>query len=85
MAGRLPLHNRGSAIAQDRIDRLFDEVKAIGGPSGGERRHLGLGLYIVDKIVRAHGGSVDVTSSTEEGTTFTVRLPPVAAAASRHQ
>jgi signal transduction histidine kinase len=40
-----------------------------------DRRHLGLGLYIVDKIVAAHGGSIDVRSSKERGTTFTVHLP----------
>jgi len=81
----ISVHNRGRAIAPDQIDRLFDEMKAIGAPHGAERRHLGLGLYIVDKIVPAYGGSVDVTSSTEEGTTFTVRLPPVAATSSRRQ
>jgi sigma-B regulation protein RsbU (phosphoserine phosphatase) len=37
-------------------------------------RSVGLGLYIVDSIVRAHGGSVRVQSG-ETGTTFTVHLP----------
>jgi signal transduction histidine kinase len=40
-----------------------------------DRRHLGLGLYIVEKIVTAHDGRIDVTSTEESGTTFTVRLP----------
>ena len=43
---------------------------------------IGLGLYIVREIVVAHGGMVEVASTTETGTTFTVRLPrsqPVAA------
>jgi signal transduction histidine kinase len=31
---------------------------------------LGLGLYIVREIVRAHGGTIQVKSSQEEGTTF---------------
>jgi phosphoserine phosphatase RsbU/P len=38
-------------------------------------RGLGLGLFIVGEITRAHGGTVDVSSTNEEGTTFTVRLP----------
>ena len=40
-----------------------------------DRRHLGLGLYIVDKIITAHGGSMLVKSQAEEGTTFSLRLP----------
>ena len=40
-----------------------------------EARSVGLGLYIVDQVVRAHGGCVSVTSSHAEGTVFTVRLP----------
>jgi signal transduction histidine kinase len=36
---------------------------------------LGLGLYIVRAITEAHGGTVSVASSQEEGTEFSVRLP----------
>jgi signal transduction histidine kinase len=51
-------------------------MKALGASHDGDRRqHLGLGLYIVDKIVHAHRGSVTVESSTEDGTVFTVHLP----------
>ncbi len=41
----------------------------------GDRRHLGLGLYIVDKIVAAHGGRMLLTSDPANGTTFVLRLP----------
>ncbi|ABS25242.1 ATP-binding protein [Anaeromyxobacter sp. Fw109-5] len=41
-------------------------------------RGLGLGLYIVDLVVRAHGGSVSFESTAERGTAFTVRLPRAA-------
>ena len=40
----------------------------------------GLGLSIVSAIVAAHGGTVSATSAPGRGTTFTVRLPPPAAA-----
>jgi len=33
-------------------------------------RSVGLGLFIVQEIARAHGGTVQVTSNAEEGTTF---------------
>jgi signal transduction histidine kinase len=36
---------------------------------------LGLGLFIAREIVTAHGGTIEVGSSSEDGTTFTVRLP----------
>ncbi len=41
-------------------------------------RSVGLGLYIVKQIVKAHHGSVEVRSTEAEGTTFTVRLPRLA-------
>lgn len=36
---------------------------------------LGVGLYITQKIIAAHGGSVDVKSALEEGSEFTIKLP----------
>jgi phosphoserine phosphatase RsbU/P len=36
-----------------------------------------LGLYIVREIVRAHAGTVEVSSSAHGGTTFTVTLPKI--------
>jgi signal transduction histidine kinase len=67
--------NDGPVIAEKDLDQLFEAMKHARGDGTRDRRHLGLGLYIVDKIVAAHGGSIDVRSSREEGTTFTVRLP----------
>jgi signal transduction histidine kinase len=37
--------------------------------------NLGLGLYITERIVAAHGGTIRVESSDEKGTTFTLHLP----------
>jgi signal transduction histidine kinase len=71
----IAVRNQGPVIATDEIERIFEGMKAIGAPRGGDRRHLGLGLYIVDKIVRAHRGSIEVHSSTEDGTAVTMHLP----------
>ena len=65
--------NQGPPIPQDQIGGLFKAMK--GGGEVRDRHHLGLGLYIVDKIVDAHGGSIDVRSSKAKGTTFVVSLP----------
>jgi sigma-B regulation protein RsbU (phosphoserine phosphatase) len=77
----ISVRSQGPTIATDQIERIFDGMKSLGVPRGGrDRRHLGLGLYIVDKIVRAHRGSITVQSSTDQGTVFTVHLPRGAAA-----
>lgn len=43
---------------------------------------IGLGLYIARRMAEAHGGTVDVESSAEAGTTFSMRLPRSPRAAS---
>lgn len=63
---------RGAPIPQDVRATLFDPFQR--GRGGEHRDGLGLGLYIVREIVRAHGGTIEVESS-EAGTTFRVALP----------
>jgi signal transduction histidine kinase len=75
----LSVHNYGPAIPASDFDRIFDAMSQGQNEGARDRRHLGLGLYIVDKIVKAHGGSVGVSSSPEAGTVFTVVLPRAAA------
>jgi signal transduction histidine kinase len=75
----LRVHNRGTTIPAADMAGLFNPLKRIGSgqssvaatPGG----NLGLGLYIAERIVAAHGGSLSVASSDEAGTTFSVRLP----------
>jgi two-component system, sensor histidine kinase and response regulator len=67
----LEVHN-GGVIAASVREHLFDPFRRGTVPA---RDSLGLGLYIVKQIVRAHGGSIDVRSSAEEGTSFRVQLP----------
>jgi signal transduction histidine kinase len=70
---RVEVHNGGS-IPESLLPHLFDPFRPTRhhrGRSGG----LGLGLFIVREIARAHGGSVDVSSSEAEGTTFVIQLP----------
>lgn len=69
----IAINNEGSIIANADINSLFHAMKA--GRERRDRRHLGLGLYIVEKIVRAHQGTIAVDSTKERGTTFTVTLP----------
>lgn len=70
----LRVRNQGTPIAAALMPVLFEPFRR-GDDPGGQRRGLGLGLYIVREIVTAHGGDVDVQSTVENGTCFTVRLP----------
>jgi signal transduction histidine kinase len=71
----IAVRNEGPVIPREQVGQMFQAMKHSRGAGGRDRRHLGLGLYIVDKIVTAHGGSIAIDSSKQEGTTFTVRLP----------
>lgn len=72
----LAVHNEGPAIPPGQQAAIFQEGhRAVRQDAAPDRRHRGLGLYIVDRIVAAHGGTVAVRSSETEGTTFTIRLP----------
>jgi signal transduction histidine kinase len=69
------VHNDGPPIPPEKQSEIFQEGNRVGRHDPGDRRHQGLGLYIVERIVAAHEGVVSVTSSDAEGTTFTMRLP----------
>lgn len=69
----LAVRNRGTPIAPEMLAHLFEPLRR-----GQDRKHkggVGLGLYIVASIARAHGGTVHAESTDAEGTVFTVRLP----------
>ncbi len=71
---RVEVHNAGLPIPEALREHLFEPFHRS------ERAHrggLGLGLYIVAQIVQAHGGHVEVSSTLEEGTCFTLLLPRV--------
>lgn len=72
----LETSNAGPPIPREVLPHIFEPGRR--GPAGRGRNEssgLGLGLYIVQQIVLAHGGEISVRSSAEEGTMFTVSLP----------
>jgi signal transduction histidine kinase len=73
----LIVSNRGSVIPPELVDRLFEPFQQGTDIGGNGRGRLGLGLFIVREIVRAHGGTIDVRSS-DDLTTFAVTLPRTA-------
>jgi PAS domain S-box-containing protein len=70
----LTVHNDGNPIPPDLLPHIFEPFRLGDQAAGSENASMGLGLFIVREIVRAHGGEVSARSGPE-GTTFTVRVP----------
>jgi signal transduction histidine kinase len=66
------VRNMGPPIPADEMPHMFDAFRRAREARGDG---LGLGLFIASEIVRAHGGRIAVSSTQDEGTTFTLRLP----------
>jgi signal transduction histidine kinase len=73
----LRVHNYGPAIPAASIPGLFRPFKRLqsGETPSSSSTSFGLGLYIAERVVAAHGGRIDVTSADDAGTAFTVHLP----------
>jgi signal transduction histidine kinase len=69
----LAVHNGGPPIPPDVLPFVFEPLARGRGKSAGHS--IGLGLFIARAIVSAHGGHIEVSSSADAGTTFTVVLP----------
>jgi two-component system OmpR family sensor kinase len=73
---RISVADRGPGMSVEDQQRIFerfyraDSSRARSGEEGS-----GLGLSIVDAVMKAHGGSVSVESKVGEGSTFTLRFP----------
>jgi signal transduction histidine kinase len=63
------VNDTGGGIPQEQINRIFEPFYTT------KAKGTGLGLMIVQRIVRDHGGRVELESRLEEGTQFRVWLP----------
>lgn len=78
----LEVRNGGAPIPPEMMPRLFEAFRGSSRPALTPKKGLGLGLYIAERIVTAHGGKITAQSSERDGTTFTIRLPMGAASPS---
>jgi sigma-B regulation protein RsbU (phosphoserine phosphatase) len=72
---RIAVHNDGDAIPPEVQASLFEPM-IRGVDQAAPNRGVGLGLYIVREIAKAHRGAVELRSAPDDGTTFTIVLPP---------
>ena len=79
----IAIENRGPAIDAGFLPVIFNPF-ARSEKTSGRSSGLGLGLYISERIVDAHGGTLSVRSSAEEGTAFEVVLPRHSVVQPRH-
>jgi signal transduction histidine kinase/ActR/RegA family two-component response regulator len=73
-SARVTVQDHGVGIAPDRVAGIFEPFQR-GQPGTLGEPSTGLGLAIVRRIIRAHGGEVQVESELGRGTTFTLTLP----------
>ena len=76
---RFEVADTGTGIADEALPRLFERFHRIEGARSRSHEGSGIGLALIQELVRQHGGSVEVTSRVGAGTTFSVLLPRGAA------
>jgi signal transduction histidine kinase len=74
-AVKLEVIDHGIGIPQQEQGKIFDKFYRVGDPLVHNTKGSGLGLSLVQHIVKAHGGEVSVDSMPGEGSKFTISLP----------
>src|SRR6185436_6125426 len=74
-AFELSVRDTGTGIPADALPRMFQRFYRVEGAVGRSHEGSGIGLALVQELVRVHGGTIDVRSTVGEGTEFVVRVP----------
>ena len=72
---RLAVQDTGSGIPDEELPRLFERFHRVEGAKGRTHEGTGIGLALVQELVKIHGGTVRVESEVGRGSTFTVTIP----------
>jgi signal transduction histidine kinase len=72
---KLEVQDRGIGIPADEQEKIFEKFYRCGDPLVHNVKGSGLGLSLVRHIARAHGGDVQVESTPNKGSKFTIALP----------
>ena len=71
----LTVSDTGTGIAKSEIPRLFERFHRIEGARGRSHEGSGIGLALVQELVKMHGGHIAVESEEGKGTAFTISVP----------
>lgn len=70
---RAEVRDQGMGISEADQRRVFEQFERVS--DSGVAQGLGLGLFISEQIVQAHGGRIELSSRLGEGSCFSVVLP----------
>lgn len=73
--GVFQVEDTGIGIPETQQDLLFEKFKQLESPFQRQYAGTGLGLAMTKRLVELHGGTIQVRSKVDEGSTFSVRLP----------
>jgi signal transduction histidine kinase len=71
----LEVRDTGTGIAADELPRVFERFRRIEGARSRTHEGTGIGLALVQELVKLHGGEVSVHSVEGSGSAFSVRIP----------
>ncbi|HAR42077.1 MAG TPA: hypothetical protein DCS07_05515 [Bdellovibrionales bacterium] len=69
------VHNTGNPISENDKANLFQKYRRLASAADGPKKGWGLGLTLVRGVAESHGGSIEVESSKDSGTSFILVLP----------
>ena len=76
----ISIANQGKSIPPESLKTIFSAMVQLpvdDDSPGRPTTSMGLGLFVAREITLAHGGTIDVTSTTSRGTVFAMKLPKV--------
>ena len=72
---QLEFADNGIGIPDKEKSKIFERFYRVGNEDTRRTKGTGLGLYIVNQIVLAHKGTIEVENNRPQGTIFTISLP----------
>ena len=72
---KLTVRDTGTGIPLHEMPRLFERFHRVEGARGRTHEGTGIGLALVQELVKLHGGSIFVESEVGSGSTFTIYIP----------